>query len=178
MMGMKSVFLLVIHLLIVATKLLSSGGVKSVIAENLLLKQQLILLSRSRNRSPNLKTSDRFILGGMSLFVSAHRRLMTAVIVMPSTLLRFHRALVDRTYSRLFSNQGNRRPGPKGHRKNSSMPLSNSSEETLDLAIRASLTQSTSLSVSRSTKMSCGVCSRNTTGTNQATHRDPLGFRC
>ena len=100
--------------LVVATKLLSSGGVKSVIAENLLLKQQLIVLSRSRNRSPNLKTSDRFILGGMSLFVSAHRRLMTAVIVRPSTLLSFHRALVDRKYSRLFSNRGIRRPGPKG----------------------------------------------------------------
>ena len=36
------------------------------------------------------------------------------MIVKPFTLLRFHRALVDRKYSRLFSNKGNKRPGPKG----------------------------------------------------------------
>jgi len=31
---------------------------------------------------------------------------MSAVIVKPSSLLRFHRALVNRKYSRLFSNKG------------------------------------------------------------------------
>lgn len=111
---MTSFFLLVIHLLVLAARLLTSGGVKSVIAENLILKHQLIVLARSRRKAPNLKTSDRFIFGGLSLLFSAHRRLMTAVIVKPSTLLRFHRALVERKYSRLFSNKGNKRPGPKG----------------------------------------------------------------
>ena len=104
MADMRSLFLLIIHLLAVAARLPKTGGVRSVIAENLLLRQQLIVLGRTRNKAPNLKTSDRFILGGLSLFISAHRRLMTAVIVRPSTLLRFHRALVDRKYSRLFSN--------------------------------------------------------------------------
>ncbi|MGH8317372.1 MAG: hypothetical protein ACREUL_05245 [Steroidobacteraceae bacterium] len=33
----------------------------------------------------------------------------------PATLLRFHKALVDRKYRRLFSSAGTRRkPGPKG----------------------------------------------------------------
>jgi len=118
MADMRSVFLLIIHLLAVAARLLKTGGVRSVIAENLILKHQLMVLGRSRDKAPNLKTSDRFILGGLSLFISAHRRLMTAVIVRPSTLLRFHRALVDRKYSRMFSNsflqKGNTRPGPKG----------------------------------------------------------------
>jgi len=118
MLSMRSVFLLIMHLLALAARLVKTGGVRSVIAENLLLRQQLIVLGRTRNKAPNLKTSDRFILGGLSLFISAHRRLMTAVIVRPSTLLRFHRALEDRKYSRLFSNsflqKGNKRPGPKG----------------------------------------------------------------
>ena len=39
---------------------------------------------------------------------------MTAVIIKPSTLLKFHRALADRKYSRLFSSKSNKRPGPKG----------------------------------------------------------------
>ena len=156
MADMRSVFLLIIHLLAVAARLLKTGGVRSVIAENLLLRQQLIVLGRTRNKAPNLKTSDRFILGGLSLFISAHRRLMTAVIVRPSTLLRFHRALVDRKYSRLFSN---------------------SSGETQGLVVHASRTQSASLSVSRSTKISCGVFPLDTTYPNQATLRGPLGSR-
>ena len=85
MADMRSVLLLIIHLLTVVARLLKTGGVRSVIAENLLLRQQLIVLGRTRNKAPNLKTSDRFILGGLSLFISAHRRLMTAVIVRPST---------------------------------------------------------------------------------------------
>ncbi|MFT7654130.1 MAG: putative transposase [Limisphaerales bacterium] len=114
MSGMRPLVLLFIHLLVLVARSLKSGGVKSVIAENLLLKQQLIVLGRPRNKAPNLQTSDRFVLGGLSLFISTHRRLLTAVIVKPSTLLRFHRALVDMKYSRLFSNKGNKRPGPKG----------------------------------------------------------------
>ena len=39
---------------------------------------------------------------------------MTAVILKPSSLLRFHKALVDRKYSLLFSNDSNNRPGTKG----------------------------------------------------------------
>ena len=111
---MRSTFLLFVHLLAVAARLLKPGGIRSVIAENLLLKQQLIVLRRSRNKAPNFRTSDRFILGGLSLFVSARRRFMTAVILKPSTLLRFHKVLVDRKYSRLFSNKSNNRPGPMG----------------------------------------------------------------
>lgn len=111
---MRSLVLLINHLLVLAARLLKSGGVKSVIAENLILKQQFIVLDRPRSKAPNLTTSNRFILGGLSLFISAHRRLLTAVVVKPSTLLRFHRALVDWNYSRLFSNKGNKRPDPKG----------------------------------------------------------------
>jgi putative transposase len=51
----------------------------------------------------------------MTLFVSPRRIPKLAAILKPATLLRFHRALVDRKYRRLFCSAGTRRkPGPKG----------------------------------------------------------------
>ncbi len=91
---MRATTLLAIHLLVLLVKSLKPGGIKSVIAENLLLKQQLIVMGRSRRKEPNLEVSDRFFFGYLSLFISAHRRLLTAVIVKRSTLLSSHRALV------------------------------------------------------------------------------------
>jgi len=111
---MRSVILLAVHILVVLARMLQPGGIKAIIAENLLLKQQLNVLGRSRKRAPNLTVTDRFILGGLSLFISARRRLSVAVVMKPSTLLKFHRALVKRKYRRLFSNKGYRQPGPKG----------------------------------------------------------------
>ncbi len=70
MPDMKSVVFFIIHLLVLIVRSLNPGGIKAVIAENLLLKQQLIVLARSRRKAPNLKTSDRFILAGLSLWVA------------------------------------------------------------------------------------------------------------
>jgi hypothetical protein len=67
---MKSAVLLVVHSIVIAIKLLKPGGIKALIAENLLLKHQLGILARARQKSPNLKTSDRFVLGALSLLVS------------------------------------------------------------------------------------------------------------
>jgi hypothetical protein len=91
------------------------GGVRSVIAESLLLKHQLIVSGRSRRRGPPLTTVDRFVFGLMALFVRPRRVAKLAAILKPATLLRFHKALVDRKYRRLFSSAGTpRKPGPKG----------------------------------------------------------------
>ena len=43
---------LLAHLLVRVAMLLRPGGVKAVLAENLLLKQQLLVLQRSRRRAP------------------------------------------------------------------------------------------------------------------------------
>lgn len=51
---MKDVIYLLFHLLTTLAKLIKSGGGRTVIAENLLLKQQLIIHSRARQRAPNL----------------------------------------------------------------------------------------------------------------------------
>ena len=46
------------------------GGVREVIAEHLLLKQQLLVLHRPRQRAPHLTASDRRLFGFGSLFLS------------------------------------------------------------------------------------------------------------
>ena len=45
---MKDLALLLIHLLTTIAKLLGPGGAKAIVAESLLMKQQLLVISRSR----------------------------------------------------------------------------------------------------------------------------------
>jgi len=111
---MKEVFYLLFHLLTTLAKLIRPSGGRTVIAENLLLKQQLIIHSRSRQRAPNLSTQDRALLGFLSLFLNPKRIARSAIIIKPSTLLRFHTALRKRKYRQLYSPGGGRKPGPKG----------------------------------------------------------------
>ena len=111
---MKDLIYLLLHLLTTLAKLIRPGGNRSVIAENLLLKQQLIIHSRSRQRAPNLTTKDRALLGFMSLFLSPRRMARAAIIIKPSTLLSFHNALKKRKYRLLYSPRGSGKPGPKG----------------------------------------------------------------
>lgn len=65
--------ILAIHLLITFATLLRAGGVRAVTAKSLLLKNQLPISNRSRQRAPNLTTLDRFVLGLTTLFVSLRR---------------------------------------------------------------------------------------------------------
>lgn len=111
---MKDVIILLFHLLSATAKLIQPGGGKAVIAENLLLKQQLIIHGRSRQRAPNLNTRDRTLLGFLSLFLNPRRMTRSAIIIKPSTLLSFHNALKKRKYRLLYSPRGGRKPGPKG----------------------------------------------------------------
>ena len=115
--SMKDVIYLLFHLLTTIAKLIRPGGSRAVIAENLLLKQQLIIHSRSRQRAPNLSAQDRTLLGFLSLFLNLRRLVRSAVIIKPSTLLRFHNALKKRKYRHLYSPRGGKKPGPKGPAK-------------------------------------------------------------
>src|SRR5215468_9515140 len=100
---MRSFVLALFHLAVVTAKLSGSGGVRAVLAENLLLKHQLIVLRRTRKRAPNFSASDRLQCGFWSMFLSAGRIRKVAVALRPSTLLAFHQALVRQKYRRLFS---------------------------------------------------------------------------
>jgi len=112
---MRDLLILTIHLLVTCAKLLRPGGVRAVAAESLLLKHQIVISNRSRQRAPNLTTLDRFMLGLTTLFIRPHRIPKLSTILTAGTLFKFHKALVDRKYRLLFSSTGHRRrPGPKG----------------------------------------------------------------
>jgi len=114
---MRDAFFLLFHLLTTLAKLIRPGGSRTIIAENLLLKQQLIVHSRFRQRAPNLTTHDRALLGFWSLFLNPRRIARAAVVIKPSTPLSFHNALKKRKYRQLYSPRGGRKPGPKGPEK-------------------------------------------------------------
>lgn len=111
----KSVVLLLVHLIVSLVKLAGPGGARGLVAESLLLKHQLLILNRGRKRAPNLTFSDRLLFGLGCMLIQPARIRRIAVIVSPSSLLKFHAALVKRKYRRLFSSSSIRKkPGPKG----------------------------------------------------------------
>jgi putative transposase len=112
--SMSDVILLCVHIIVTTFRIVQPGGVRSVIAESVLLKHQLLILNRSRRRAQNLRVWDRLIAGFCSLFVKPTRQAHAAIALKPSTLLNFHRALVRRKYQLLFSPKRRNKPGPKG----------------------------------------------------------------
>ena len=95
-------------------RLLPAGGVRTIAAENIVLRQQLITLSRKQKRAPKLTFFDKITFGILTSMISLKRLQRIAVIIKPATLLKFHKALVNRKYSLLFSNKSGKKPGPKG----------------------------------------------------------------
>jgi len=93
------------------------GGLKAIASENIAMRQQLILLTKDKKRSPNLNLSNRILFGLLAAWISPKRLSKVAVVIKPSTLLKFHKALVSRKYRRLFSAKSPKKPGPKGPSK-------------------------------------------------------------
>ena len=110
---MRDLAVLSLHLLTTVARLAGPGGVRAVVAESVLVKHQLLILNRSRKRSPNLRLADRLVAGVCTLFIRQSRLVRSAVVLKPSTLLRLHRALIQRKYRRLFSATVPRKPGPR-----------------------------------------------------------------
>ena len=110
---MRDPIILLVHLIATLARLMGPGGLRSVVAESVLVKQQLLILNRSRHRAPNLCASDRILAGVCALFMRPARVIRSAIVLRPSTILEFHRALRTRKYRWLFSPK-RRRTGPKG----------------------------------------------------------------
>src|SRR5215469_2756326 len=111
---MRHLFILIIHFMATVLKLVRPGGVRAVVAESVLDKHQLLILNRSHRRAPNLRVLDRLIAGFCSLWTQPRRFARVAIAFRPSTLLIFHRALVQRKYRLLFSPKQKGKSGPKG----------------------------------------------------------------
>ena len=114
---MRDVVILFIHLIVTVVRLALPGGLRSVVAESVLLRHQLHILNRSRKRAPNLRAAERIIAGLCTLFLNPARVLRSAIVLKPSTLLHLHQVLAKRKYRMLFSPKHRRQPGPKGPNK-------------------------------------------------------------
>src|SRR6202158_1027180 len=128
---MKDFLLTLLHLAVMTAKLCGPGGVRAVIAENLLLKQQLIVLRRARKRAPNLALSDRLLCGFWSIFLSPGRIRKAAIALRPSTLLAFHQARPLQVPPAVFIDAAPRSPDRWGRLKRSSRPSSSSNRAIL-----------------------------------------------
>jgi len=170
---MRYVFFLFFDLLTTLAKLTRPGGARSVVAENLLLKQQLIIHGRSRQRAPNLTTLDRTVLGFLSLFLRPRRLVRSTVIIRPSTLLAFHNALKKQKYRLPYSNPGGRKPGPKGPIKEVIRAIVEMKQRNPRYGCPVSLNRSTWLSGSISARTLSDAYSPSTTDQNPVTLGHP-----
>ena len=60
---MRDLVILFVHLIVTVARLARPGGFRSVVAESVLVRQQLLVLNRGRKRAPNLRPADRIIAG-------------------------------------------------------------------------------------------------------------------
>jgi hypothetical protein len=72
-----------LHLLATVARLAGPGGARSVVAESVLVKQQLLILNRSRKRCPNLRLSDRMVAGVVCLLMGPGRLIRSAIVFKP-----------------------------------------------------------------------------------------------
>ena len=112
---MRDVLILLVHLIVTIIRLMQPGGARSVVAESVLLRHQLLVLNRTRRKAPDLRPRDRIVAGLCAGFLRPTRLLRSAIVLKPPTILHFHRLLVKRKYRELFSPKKKRSlPGPKG----------------------------------------------------------------
>jgi hypothetical protein len=71
---MRDLVILLVHVITTILRLLRPGGVRAVVAESVLAEHQLLVLSRSRRRAPNLRIVDRMIAGFCSLWIQPRKR--------------------------------------------------------------------------------------------------------
>jgi hypothetical protein len=70
---MRDLVVFLVHVIGTLSRLMGSGGIRSVVAESVLVEQQLVILNRSRQRAPRLRASDRFVAGLCTLFMQPTR---------------------------------------------------------------------------------------------------------
>ena len=95
---MRDFLVLLLHLIVTMVRLAKPGGFRSVVAESVLIRHQLLILNRGRKRAPNLRAGDRIIAGLGTLFICRVRILRSAIVLKPATLLNLHKALTERKY--------------------------------------------------------------------------------
>ena len=133
------------HLLILVTivlstilKLLRPGGTKSLAAENMAIKQQLMLIKRRENivKSPPLSSVHRAFFALIAFLIPKDQIKSIAVILSPETIFKFHRMLKNKKYRELFSQKKySTKPGPKGPLKEVIDAIVEMKEETQEWVV-------------------------------------------
>jgi hypothetical protein len=90
---MRDFLILFVYLVVTMARLVRPGGLRSVVAESVLVRHQLLVLNHGRKRAPNLRAADRVIAGLCTLFMRPARVLRSAIALKPSTLLHLHSVL-------------------------------------------------------------------------------------
>lgn len=98
-------------------KLLRKSGTREIIAENILLKQQLQVLTRNNSKRQKFTIFDRYVFGVFCSKIAKKKLHRLLLILKPLTILKFHRAIINKKYSQLFSKKSKFKPGPKGPSK-------------------------------------------------------------
>jgi len=76
----RDLVVLILHLLATVARLAGPGGARAVVAESVLVKQQLLIL--------NLRLADRVVAGVCTLVMRPSRLVRAAIVLKASTLLR------------------------------------------------------------------------------------------
>ena len=72
--GMRDFLILFVHVIVTMARLAKPGGLRSVVAESVLVRHQLLILNRGRKRAPNLHAADRIIAGLCTFLMRSHAR--------------------------------------------------------------------------------------------------------
>src|SRR5215510_8397487 len=102
---MRDFLILFVHLIGIVVRLAKPGGLRSVVAESVLVRHQLLIL-KSRTQTCAQAAADRIITGLCTLFIRPARLVGSAIVLKRK-----------RKYRMLFSPKRGRRPGPKGPEK-------------------------------------------------------------
>ena len=103
---MRDLAVLFLHLVATVARVAGPGGARSVVAESVLVKHQLLILNRSRKRSPSLRPADRAVAGLCVLFMRPGRLIRSAIVLM-------HRGAVDGVaLCQVFNRAMGRQPAP------------------------------------------------------------------
>src|SRR5882724_12233058 len=78
--AVRDLAVLLLHLLATVARLAGPGGARTVVAESVLVKYQLLILNRSRKRSPNLRCADRVVAGLCAVFMRPGRLTRAAIV--------------------------------------------------------------------------------------------------
>jgi hypothetical protein len=70
---MHDMFTLFLHVIVILFRLARPGGFRSVVAESVVMRHQVLILNRDRKRAPNLLTSDRITARLCTLLIRPER---------------------------------------------------------------------------------------------------------